>query len=383
MKRRVVILTEIISPYRIPLFNALAQRANIDLHVIFLSETDTSLRQWHVYKDEIRFSFEVLPAFRWRLGKYNVLLNRGVSGALQAAAPDVVVCGGYNYLASWQTLRWARAREIPFLVWSESNLQDMRRGRAPVEFLKRKFLKQCSGFAVPGKSAFQYLESFGIESSSIFTAPNAVDNELYAQATAAVHADREKVRCELGLPERYFLYVGRLVREKGVFDLLAAYARLDAGPRAKIGLVFVGDGAARTSLMQQAAAISPGEIKFPGFAQREQLTAYYALADVFILPTHTDPWGLVVNEAMASGLPIIVTTVAGCAVDLVREGWNGFQVLPGDTAALAYAMRKIAVDPVLRATMTTNSSQLIAQYSPEAWAEGLGSAVETMVSQRG
>ena len=100
MTRRVVILTEIISPYRIPVFNALAETAWIDLHVIFLAETDSTLWQWKVYKDEIRFSFEVLPHWRRRVRGYNVLLNRGVNAALTKAKPDVVVCGGYSYFAA-------------------------------------------------------------------------------------------------------------------------------------------------------------------------------------------------------------------------------------------------------------------------------------------
>ena len=100
MKRRMLILTELIAPYRIPVFNALAKRSEIELNVIFLSRTDTSIRQWRVYEEEIRFSYEVLPCWRKRVGKYNVLLNRGLTGALEAASPDVIVCGGYNYVSS-------------------------------------------------------------------------------------------------------------------------------------------------------------------------------------------------------------------------------------------------------------------------------------------
>src|SRR5580698_10314993 len=106
MKRRLVILTEIISPYRIPLFNALAQRAEVDLHVIFLAETDPDLRQWQIHKEEIQFSYEILPSWRRRVGRYNALLNRGVGIALGKTAPDVILCGGYNYVASWQALFW-------------------------------------------------------------------------------------------------------------------------------------------------------------------------------------------------------------------------------------------------------------------------------------
>ena len=157
MRRRLVILTEIISPYRIPLFNVLATHADVDLHVIFLAETDPGLRQWQIYKEEIRFSYQILPSWRKRIGKYNVLLNRGVNRALAAAAPDVILCGGYSYVASWQSLIWARSHQIPFFLWSESNLQDQRRGLALVEFLKAEFLRKCTGFVVPGRAAQEYL----------------------------------------------------------------------------------------------------------------------------------------------------------------------------------------------------------------------------------
>ena len=91
MRRRLVILTEIISPYRIPLFNCLAQDSEVDLHVIFLSENDPGLRQWKVYKEEIRFSHEVLPSWRRRVGKSNVLLNGRVLHALRQAAPQAII----------------------------------------------------------------------------------------------------------------------------------------------------------------------------------------------------------------------------------------------------------------------------------------------------
>jgi len=104
LKRRLVLITEIIAPYRIPVLNALAQIEDIDLEVVFLSETDPSLRQWLVYKDEIRFRYQVLPSFRCRIGKFNVLLNRGLARALTKTKPDVVLCGGYNYIAAWQAI---------------------------------------------------------------------------------------------------------------------------------------------------------------------------------------------------------------------------------------------------------------------------------------
>ena len=275
---------------------------------------------------EIRFSFEVFPSFRRRIKKYNLLLNRGLTRALARQRPDAILCGGYNYVASWQAALWARKRRIPFLLWIESTAFDQRKKRALVEGLKRKFFGLCSGFVVPGRSSADYLREFDVPDSKIFRAPNAVDNALFSEGSKEARGDAANVRTRLELPDRYFLYVGRLVEAKGVFELLDAYAKLEESLRSIIGLVFVGDGKARSQLESRAATIVPGKIRFVGFVQKEQLPAYYALCDALIFPTHSDPWGLVVNEAMASGSAIVTTDVAGCAADLVENGSNGFVV---------------------------------------------------------
>lgn len=376
MKRRLVIVTEIISPYRIPLFNALAEREDLDLHVVFLAETDPRLRKWEVYKSEIRFSFQVLPSWRKRIGKYNALLNWGIGRALEQAWPDVILCGGYSYIASWQAQMWARTHKVAFLLWSESNSQDLRRRHPPIEFMKKQFLKRCQGFVVPGKAAFEYLRAWSVKEEDIFIAPNAVDNELFATAAENARQSATAIRRDLDLPDRYFLFVGRFVREKGIFELLSAYANLDERLRADIGLVLVGDGNCRTQLEKSAASVSPGEIKFAGFAQREHLGAYYGLAEMLVLPTFADTWGMVVNEAMACGLPVIVSRAAGCAADLVREKWNGTLVGPRDVPSLERAMRDLAMQPVLCKLMGVHSAQHIREYSPEKWSDAIARVVQ-------
>jgi glycosyltransferase involved in cell wall biosynthesis len=375
MSRRLVLLTEIISPYRIPLFNALARRSGVDLHVIFLSETDPSLRQWQVYKDEIRFSHEVLPSVRKRIAGFNMLLNRGVARALDRASPDVILCGGYSYVASWRTMFWANSRGVPLILWSESNAQDSRRGHTAVEFLKGAFLKRCDRFVVPGRSARQYLASRGVREDFVYTAPNAVDNDLFVKAAELACNDALALRERLKLPARYFLFVGRLVAEKGVFELLSAYAKLDEPLHRQIGLVLVGDGPAKPVLQGLAAKIASGHVIFPGFAHREQLPTYYALAEMLILPTYTDTWGLVVNEGMACGLPVILSRAAGCSDDLVEENWNGVLIPPKNESALVAAMERLATQNDVRLRMAANSRQRIARYSPEGWADGIVQAV--------
>ena len=372
--RRLIILTEIIAPYRIPVFNALAQEAGIDLHVIFLAENDPSLRQWRIYKDEIRFSFQVLQSWRRRLGRYNGLLTWGVSSALRRASPDAILCGGYNYIASWQSMWWARRNRVPFLVWVESTVADQRGDNPLIESLKKKFLRGSSAFVVPGKSSFAYVRGYGAPRELIYTAPNAVDVELFVQRAEEARHNSATLRRDLQLPARYFLFVGRLVREKGIFDLVDAYGSLPSELRAAIGLVFVGEGNGRSALERRAAKTAPGAVHFAGFVHREQLPSYYGLSEALVFPTRSDTWGLVVNEAMACSLPVISSGAAGCAADLVEDYWNG-RVLPaGDIHQFAHAMNEVAGDAALRSLMGRRGRDRILRYSPGACAAGIAQA---------
>ncbi len=375
VKPRVVILTEIIAPYRIPVFNALAARPDISAHIVFLSETDPQLRQWHVYKDEIRFSYDVLPSRRYHLANHKFLLNAGLDAALRSSNPEVIVAGGYNYPANWQAAFWARRHHIPLLLWSESTANDLRRKFAPVEWLKRRYVAMCSGFVAAGSTSQSYLSGLGADPALIFVAPNAVDVSLYSFLAHQARQNAVQVRQRHELPECYFLFVGRLVEEKGIFDLLSAYAKLDAPIRSRTGLVFVGDGPERERLSVAVSAISVGTVKLCGWKHREEIAEIYALAEALVFPTHTDPWGLVVNEAMACGLPIIAADVAGCVPDLVQHGENGFVIPSRDDDALSHSMQILAEQPTLRQTMALASRKNIQLHSPDTCADGFARAV--------
>jgi glycosyltransferase involved in cell wall biosynthesis len=379
MKHRLAIITEIIAPYRIPVFNALAQHPEIDLSVIFLAKTDPSTRQWRVYAEEIKFSYDILPSWRTRLKKYNLLLNQKVVDALRKAKPDTIICGGYNYLASWQALRWARWNHIPFLLWCESTANENRARHRIVESLKKNFFDKCDGCIVPGTAAGEYARQMGVTPEYIFVAPNAVDNNLFASRASDARQNAPNVRADLDLPDRYFLSAGRLVKSKGVFELLEAYGSLNKNLRSQVGLVFAGDGPLRRVLEHIAKSISPGTIRFAGFVQRDELASYYGLADCLVFPSHSDPWGLVVNEAMACGLPVICGQSAGCAADLVKS--NGRQIDSRNVGQLANAMKELATDADLRRQMSRESLKIIQNYSPEICAAGIAQAALTCSSR--
>jgi glycosyltransferase involved in cell wall biosynthesis len=245
-----------------------------------------------------------------------------------------------------------------------------------VESLKQNFLHNCDGFVVPGKSALEYMQQGGVSPAKVFVAPNAVDNDLFSAREQIARGDSIRLRGELALPGRYFLFVGRLVKAKGVVDLLEAYGSLDSELRSRVGLVFAGDGAMRAELEALSRSIFPGAVHFPGFVHRDELASYYALGECLVLPTHSDTWGLVVNEAMACGLPVICTDVAGCAADLVKS--NGHLVAARNPRQLADAMQEIATDPELRGHMSRESRKLVQEYSPNLCATGISEAAWAM-----
>jgi glycosyltransferase involved in cell wall biosynthesis len=315
------------------------------------------------------------------LGKFNFLLNTGVASALLRARPDVLLCGGYNYVACWQASAWARRRRIPVLLWSESTIHDQRRRRALVEFLKRRFRTRCTAYIAAGQSSREYLVHLGAREDRIFTAPDAVDVDHYATSAERARSQAEEIRARYGLPRHYILFVGRLVKEKGVFDLLSAYSALDGKDRSQVGLVFAGDGCARSLLMEQAKVINPGCVRFCGFVHREQLPGLYALAEALVFPTHSDTWGMVVNEAMSCGLPIVASSVAGCLPDLVADGDNGFIVPPNDIQSLTSAMARVIQNRELAIQMGNRSACRIRDFTPESCAQGLAAAANVVCQE--
>ena len=139
-----------------------------------------------------------------------MLLNRGLTGALRRQIPDVIICGGYNYLASWHALWWARRRRVPFMAWVESTSRDRRGNRMLVEWLKAKFMASCVGFVVAGRSASDYVKSFGVGDERIHLAPDAVDTNFFAARAQAVRKRAAEHRARMGLPARFFLFCGEV-----------------------------------------------------------------------------------------------------------------------------------------------------------------------------
>lgn len=371
---RVAMLQEIISPYRIPVFNRIAQTHALEFKVFFLSETQTQ-RQWPVYWNEIHFPYEIIPGVMFE-GKNlrNVNFNFGILSRLFREKFDVIVTGGWHQPGYYLCLLYAKLFRKKFLLWSESTALDSRKTSFLPEALRKNFVRQASGAIAAGKASRDYLVSLGVNSDRVWTAPNAVDNNYYAERSAPFRANKQQIKRERGFPEKLVLYAGRMVPEKGIYTLLRAYARISVEMK-DVGLILCGEGEDRPSL--EAACKSEGLVNvfFVGFVDRENMPFYYGIADLLVLPSFTEPWGLVINEAMACGLPVLATTRAGAARDLVRSGENGYTFEPGDASQLFGLMKLILRDGETLRRYGKASSLMIQNFTPDICAAGFLRAV--------
>lgn len=375
MSIRLSLLTEIPAPFRLPLFNALAAQPGVELEVVFLAERDPRRTYYPVYRDEFRFDARFLRGWSLRRGRHWLVLSWGTLCVLRRFRPDVVVIGGWNQPAVWQGALYARARRRPLVTWVESTLRDARIGSPATEALKRAVVRASSAFLVPGRAAADYVASLGAPPEDVVVAPNAIDLDIFGRRVAEARRRREDLRRELGLGACTVLYVGRLDHEKGLDVLFRAMADVPAE------LVVIGSGSQEAVLRSLAP---PGRVRFLGSLDRDALVPWYAAADVFVLPSRSEPWGMVLNEAAAAGLPIVASTAAGAAYDLVEDGGNGFRVPPDDPGSLAAALRRLVDDNELRVRAGARSLELVAAYTPDAWASAVaGLALRLARGSRG
>ncbi len=367
---RIAILTEIPAPFRTPLFNVLAERDDIELDVFFLAERDPVRPHYRLFPDEMRFRWQVLPGRELVRGGRWVVLSRGVARRLLRLRPGVVVVGGWSQPAFWVALVAARLLRAPLVAWVESTARDARSGGGALERAKRAMIARCAGFLVPGRASQEYLESLGVPAERIEIAPNAVDVSIFRDAVAAARAaeGRDGLRARLGVPPEgcLVLAVGRLAPEKGIDVLLAAARTLETAGSA-VQVAVVGGGPEEAALR----AAAPACVRFTGPLGRDELVPWYAAADVFALPSRSEQWGMVLNEAAAAALPIVAGDAAGAAWSLVDDGVSGFRVPSGDAPALAQALAALAADPALRERAGARSAALGAEHSAEAWAAGV------------
>ena len=373
-------------PYHSPLYRALAAHPQLDLTVYFLLEEglgqardlDYGRFDWgYPVLDGYRSQFLRNRALRPSGARFAGAFHPGLFRRLHPRHHDAAVVPGWFPLSVWLAHGACWRSGLPVLLRSAANPADpVGRPRARAWVLPRLF-RRCAAFLTQGTRNAEFYRRYGVPEEKLFLVPHAVDNDFFQQQRAALGPRRGELRRRLGVPDDavLLLYAGRFAPEKRLGDLLEAVRRLD-DPRAWLALV--GAGRERARLEQQAAALGLKQVLFPGFQTQAELAEFYTAADIFVLPSEREPWGLVLNEAMNFGLPAVVSERVGAAPDLVLPG-TGRTFPPGDVEALAGCLRLLVADAGLRARLGQGALERIRQWSHAGSAATIVRAVEFAV----
>lgn len=281
---------------------------------------------------------------------------------------------GYNHPTLAAAILIGRARGRRVLVRDDQTLLEPRSTLklAARRLLVRSLFHGVTGLYV-GEESRRFLRYHGLPDDRLFRVPYAVDDGLFRSRDLSA-SERTLLRRAFGVTDDapVILFSGKLTGEKGESDLIDAFHHVRA--RHDAWLLFAGEGKARGFLESRVSALGLSNVEFLGFLNQTELADVYRCADVFTLPSSHDTWGLVVNEAMANGLPVVVSDHVGCAPDLVKEGWNGFVTPVGHVDALAASLTVLVGDPAKRRAFGENSRRHIASFSVAESANSLISA---------
>lgn len=343
--------------------------------------SDDAIYEWNV--EEGTEPFERVQAFPGRV--FNDIspadMHARTLAVLDEIAPDAVAIMSYGYPDARAALAWCRRRRRAAILMMATKEDDAERV-AWREWVKGQIVQEYDSAIVGGTPQRDYVVKLGLPPDCVFTKYNAVDNAFFERGATEARAHPERFRHLPGLESEtpFFVASNRFIERKNLDRLLLAYGRYrqQATERGQAvwRLLMLGDGYLRPELEALVEREEIEGVEFCGFRQIDELPAYYGLAGAFVHPSLVDQWALVVNEAMAAGLPVIVSTGAGCARDLVDEGRNGFRFAPLDVSALAHHMTSVAAPGTDRAAMGERSREIVAGWAPERFAASMWQAAE-------
>lgn len=361
--------------YQVPLFRALAAHPQINLTVLFCS--DWGLKAFHDkgFGHQVKWDIPLLGGYRSELlvnvsptpnpSRFFGLINPAVAHRLRKGKFDAVWVHGWARFTDWLAMFTAFAAGIPVILRAETtSLPYMPPWKAAIKrAVLSQLFKRISRFLAIGRYNTEFYETYGVPKEKIFLVPYAVDNDFFLSKAEELLPKRIELKRKLGISSDLpvVLFSGKLLEVKRPMDLLMAFVAVSETAHA--ALVYVGDGPLRSKLEACVRESRIQNVHFMGFQNQTELPQFYAIADVFVLPSGFEPWGLVVNEAMCFGLPVIVSDQVGAGGDLVRERINGFVYPAGDVEILANRMRTVLSDTVMKYRMSEASRTMIKNWS--------------------
>ncbi|HXH41304.1 MAG TPA: glycosyltransferase [Thermoanaerobaculia bacterium] len=387
-RRRVAIVASHVIQYQDPFFRLLAADPKVDLTVLYCSTAGARM-----YRDEdmgtaLKWDVEILSGYR-HVFLHNLVhdSNRGWTRHINPGIVPVLLRGRYEmaiFMLGWGSVSallgilTCRLAGIPFFLYGDSSFpppETTMRRRVRARMLRFLF-RNTTGFMVSGALNADYYRHYGADPGHFFLLPWAVDNERFAEASRFAPEEREEMRERFGIRpgQAVFVFSAKLVERKDPMTLLRAFEQIPDRDRAAV--LFLGDGVLRQPLETYAREHGLPNAHFAGFVNQSELPKYYGMSDVFVLPSIYEPRGAVINEAMACGLPVIVTDRCGSIGDIVLEGENAFIYPAGDAASLAASMARLINDKALRERMARRSVEIIGAWTFQRGVEGVKAALD-------
>jgi glycosyltransferase involved in cell wall biosynthesis len=357
--------------YQTPLWQMLANDPSIDLTVFFASKMSVGSYYDPEFGKTITWNLPVLEGYRHQFIKSIPAFVM----ELRRDHFDAILLNSWNSFGVWAILIAAKFGGVRVLLRSENpwNQEALKTGwrQAPRRIFLKGLFKAVNAFLYIGKENRELYLRYGVPEEKLFSTPYAVDNARLVASVPDTNAASQEVRRRLKIAEDdiVIIAVGKLIQKKRPLDLIKAYEALSTNNKA---LIIVGDGELRPSLEKYVTEHNIRNVHFAGFVGQADIGCYYAAADIFVLPSGAgETWGLVVNEALCFGLPIVISDMVGSAADLVRSGENGYTFPLGNIAELARNLALLIEQPALRAKFGQKSREIVREYSYEADVAGI------------
>lgn len=386
-----VIATHIIQ-YGVPLYQKITSHPDIDLTVYFCSDEGLGLRRDDKFGIKIKWdninleglnykflkNYSPLPSVNYFFG----LINPGIIRELKENRYDAIIIGGYYTFSFWLAFLAARLTNTKVILTGEPPSPWKSRLRKFImQQVKRIFLPGLIDFASAilyiGKRSREYYMVYkdytkDLEKKLFFT-PYAVDNDFLFNLAQEYSGKENEIKSELGLPAGYpvILFLSKLIKWKRPLLLLELLPKL----KTPAILIYVGSGPRIETLKNYVSQNKIENVYFFGFQNYSQIAKFYAIADIFVLPSLGESWGLVVNEAMCFGLPVVITDKVSSGDDLVRQGENGFVFPSQNKQRLLEILEYLLQDPKVRVEMGNKSKEIISRWNYDCYIRGLSEAL--------
>jgi len=400
-KYRVLLIASHPIQYAAPLYRLMAKHPQLDILVAYCSLQGAEKGVDPGFGVEVAWDVPLLEGYPWvhvpnrsprpGIDRFFGLINPGLWKLVRQGRFDCLIVYGYAYLSFWLAILSAKSARIPLILATDATCLAPRDGRGWKIPLKRILLPRIYGLAdivcATSSATIEFLRSLGIPEDCIVLCHYTVDNDYFAQATAKVN--RIEVRQRWNIPDDavVILFCGKLVPWKRPQDVLRAFAAINQQPQVisnPVYLIYAGEGILRQSLEIEAKSLGVTDrVRFLGFVNQSRLPEVYAASDLLVLPSEYEAWGLVVNEAMVCGLPVIVSDRVGAERDLVRPGETGEIYPVGNVAALSSILRRLLADPTQLKRMGEAARRRMETWSYRECIAGYVEAIEKAVHRGG